>query len=274
MYKHPPSKTIGRKYWLAKAMKPIETYFSKEEYGFSPASFDPKGMTIGQARVAGKDTSLWKPYGRLLGAQIWRMAHEVNIGDVIFLEIGNRDIVAWGTITGPYKFEALKKPTHDSEIHSIAVKWHKVKNGKEAFRSGKGDNLCLREITERENLLPILKKFIDGPLPEENLPTTDRDDSADIEYKEGNKVLRTHLSTERDTKVVKLAKELARKKSETGNLTCESCNCTPEDDYHKVGLEIDIIEAHHRIPLAKGKRNTKPSDFCMLCPAVIELFIN
>jgi len=36
----------------------------------------------------------------------------------------------------------------------------------------------------------------------------------------------------------------------------------PEDDYRG----LDLIEAHHRIPLSQGARDTKPEDFAMLCP--------
>lgn len=267
--KHPPSKTIGRKYWLAKAMKFHDIYFSKGEYGFSPANFNPENLSIEQARLAGRDNSLWKPWGILLGAQIWRMANEANIGDIIFLESENKNIHAWGVITGPYTFRSPAKITKEylakNEIHNLSVKWHEVKNGDNSFRSGRGDNLCFREITARENVLPILKKFIDAPLksvpqqPDKNAPQ-------DIEYLEGGKVLRSHLSTERSSNAAKLAKELARKGSKSGKLVCEACKCIPENDYKNTEAIIDIIEAHHRIPLAKGERNTKPEDFCMLCP--------
>jgi len=267
--KHSPSKTIGRKYWLAKAMKFHDIYFSKGEYGFSPANFNPENLSIEQARLAGRDNSLWKPWGILLGAQIWRMANEANIGDIIFLESENKNIHAWGVITGPYTFRSPAKITKEylakNEIHNLSVKWHEVKNGDNSFRSGRGDNLCFREITARENVLPILKKFIDAPLtsvpqqPYKNAPQ-------DIEYLEGGKVLRSHLSTERSSNAAKLAKELARKRSKSGKLVCEACKCIPENDYKNTEAIIDIIEAHHVIPLAKGQRNTKPEDFCMLCP--------
>ncbi len=36
----------------------------------------------------------------------------------------------------------------------------------------------------------------------------------------------------------------------------------PEDDYRG----LDLIEAHHRIPLSRGIRATMPEDFAMLCP--------
>jgi predicted HNH restriction endonuclease len=192
------------------------------------------------------------------------MAHEANVGDVIFLESENRHVHAWGTITSEYQFKALNKSSND-ELHSLGVKWHKIANGENAFRIGKGDNLLFREITKRDNLLPSLKKFIDAPL--QSVPQQpDKNAPQDIEYLEGGKVLRSHLSTERSSNAAKLAKELARKRSKSGKLVCEACKCIPENDYKNTEANIDIIEAHHRIPLAKGERNTKPEDFCMLCP--------
>jgi predicted HNH restriction endonuclease len=141
------------------------------------------------------------------------------------------------------------------------VEWHVIRKGKDAFRIGKGDNLLFREITKREELLPILLKFIDGPLPTGSGQGGD-DAPQDLEYTEGGKVLRTHLRTERDGKAAQQAKALARKRAKNGKLSCEACACVPEDDYRG----LDLVEAHHRTPLAQGVRETKPEDFAMLCP--------
>jgi predicted HNH restriction endonuclease len=263
--KHPPSKTVGRKYWLAKVWTTPEAHFEKGEYCFSPADFDPRKLTIRDAREAGKAKTLFPPYGRLFGAQIWRMAHEAKVGDVIFLESANRHVHAWGTVTSTYQLRYVKNPTRDNlvraGIHQIGVEWSKVTNGKDAFRIGKADNLLFREITDRKDLLPLLTKFIDSPLPTSNRQG-DEDTPQDLEYREGGKILQTHLRTERDAKAAKLAKELARKRSKTGKISCEACQCVPEDDYRG----LDLIEAHHRIPLSRGARETKPEDFAMLCP--------
>ena len=263
--KHPPPSTIGLKYWLAKVWTTPEEHIEKSEYCFSLADFDPTNLSIDEARKAGRAKTLFPPYGPLFGAQIWRMAHEANIGDVVFLESANRHVHAWGTITSTFKQRSVKNPTNDnlirSGIHQIGVAWHQTKNGKDAFRIGKGDNLLFREVTERENLMPILIKFIDGPLPTGNRQGGD-DAPQDLEYTEGGKVLRTHLRTERDGKAAQQAKALARKRAKNGKLTCECCECVPEDDYRG----LDLIEAHHRIPLSRGVRETKPEDFAMLCP--------
>ena len=193
------------------------------------------------------------------------MAHEAEIGDVIFLESENRHVHAWGTITSTYQLLEVKNPTREkllkTGIHQIGVEWRPVSKGRNAFRIDKGNKLLFREITEQESLQVILKSFIDGPLTSGKKQSGD-DAPQDLEYSEGSKVLRTHLRTERDGNAVKLAKALARKRSRNGKLTCEACACVPEDDYQG----LDLIEAHHRIPLARGIRETKPEDFAMLCP--------
>jgi len=217
------------------------------------------------SRRAGKATSLFPPYGALFGAQVWRMAHEAKLGDVIFLESENRHLHAWGVITQGYHRRAGQRYTRASLIkeglHKLGVDWRVIRKGKDAFRIGKGDNLLFREVTRREELLPILLKFIDGPLPSGSRKGGD-DAPQDLEYTEGGKVLRTHLRTERDGNAARLAKEIARKRSKNGKLICEACAYVPEDEYN--GLEL--IEAHHRTPLSQGVRETKPEDFAMLCP--------
>lgn len=270
--KHPPSKTIGKKYWLAKAWpnSPLDACCPDPEiqikngtYSFSPANFDPRKLNLPQARIVGKKTTLFPPYGAIFGAQIWRMAHEAKIGDVVFLESNNKHLYAWGEIISGYKHKSLESQNLTSlkneGLHSIGVQWHPIKKGLNSFKSGKGDSLLFREITQRLDLIERLKPFIQGTHYENSECSNE---PQDLEYTEGNKVLRTHLRTERNPKATKLAKEFARKKSKSGKLTCEACGGIPEDDYEGA----DLIEAHHRIPLSRGARETKPEDFAMLCP--------
>lgn len=270
--KHSPSSTVGRKYWLAKASPDAnalcpspEVQLVNKGYSFSPADFDPLPLTLEGARRAGKAATLFPPYGALFGAQIWRMAHEANLGDIIFLESENRHLHAWGVITqGYHRREGLRYSQASlikEGLHKLSVEWHVIRKGENAFRIGKGDNLLFREITKEEGLLPILLKFIDGPLPSRSRQGGS-EAPQDLEYTEGGKVLRTHLRTERDGKAARLAKELARSRSKNGKLTCEACACVPEEDYRG----LDVIEAHHRTPLSKGLRSTRVEEFAMLCP--------
>ena len=275
---HPPSKTVGRKYWLAKAI-PITTrnaalflcpppaaQLRNGTYSFTPATFDPRGLTLAEATKEGLKTSIFKSKHPRFGGQIWRMANEVNVGDVIFLEGNNHDLFAWGEVIRPYAFKAKKqKLTHkdlESEgLHSVGVRWHEIKNGQGAFSTGRWDNLLFREISHRTELVQTLVALTKG-LPTVSTRQGGEDAPQDLEYREGGKVLQTHLRTERDAKAAKLAKELARERAKPEDVSCETCKCIPKKSYKG----MDLIEAHHRIPLARGVRETKPEHFAMLCP--------
>lgn len=276
--KHPPSKTVGRKYWLAKATvnkneqstcffcPEPKTHLQNGDYSFTPADFDPRGLTRQEAIKLGKEKSVFTNYGERFGGQIWTMAHEVKLGDIVFLETLNRHVHAWGVVTRAYVYRPAKvlraKELAKGGLHSIGVEWHEVSNGHDAFKGVRPtDNLVFRAITDEKDLLAVLKKFIDSPLPSSGRQGGE-DAPQDLEYREGGKVLQTHLRTERDAKAAKLAKELARKRSKTGDIVCETCGTVPKKEY----AGLDLIEAHHRIPLARGVRETKPEDFAMLCP--------
>lgn len=267
---HPPSETIGRKYWLAKTWlkpsplcPPPEVHIELGEYSFSPADFDPTKLTLAQAREEGRRTTLFPPYGRLFGAQVWRMAHEAKLGDIVFLESDNRHVYAWGTITREYRRQPKQAYTVKAlarrGIHIIGVEWHAVSNGKNAFRIGKGDNLLFREIGGRDNLLPGLLKLAEIP-PAGEISNHSSNVAPDLEYSEGGKILRAHLQIERNSSIVQRAKKLARDKD--GQLACETCQAVPS----KVYGGLDLVEAHHKAPLSLGERKTKPGDFAMLCP--------
>lgn len=270
--RHPPSKTVGRKLWLAKAWPnpnalcpPPAVHLRRGDYSFSPANFDPRALTLEGARAAGRETTLFPPYGRLFGAQIWRMAHEAKIGDIIFLESENRHIHAWGRINAEYHMRAAKALTADNlmkeGLHQLGVDWHKVERGEDVFRLGRGDNLLFREVTKGSELYKALEMLLEEH-PLKKLTQPNAAALPDLEYEEGGKQLRKHLLAERNPRASQKAKQLARLRSKDGKLKCESCRSVPEDNYNG----LDIIEAHHSIPLANGARTTKYSDFIMLCP--------
>jgi 5-methylcytosine-specific restriction endonuclease McrA len=275
--KHPPSKTVGRKYWLAKATErknekstcflcpEPKTHLQNKDYSFTPADFDPTGLTKSEAIKAGKEKSVFEKWGTRFGSQIWSMAHEVSLGDVIFLETHSRNVHAWGIITRAYQYRPAKvlraKELETAGLHSIGVEWHELTNGKDSFKAGRSDNLLFREITKKQDIVRTLVALTNGP-PTFGSRRSGEDAPQDLEYREGGKVLQTHLRTERDAKAAKLAKELACKRSKTGDIVCETCGTVPKKEY----AGLDLIEAHHRIPLARGVRETKPEDFAMLCP--------
>ena len=85
----------------------------------------------------------------------------------------------------------------------------------------------------------------------------------DGQFPEGKIVERIHKSRERNSKVVRLAKNNFKLKY--GKLFCEVCKFDFEKKYGKVGS--DFIEAHHTIPVSEMGENqlTSPDDFAMLC---------
>lgn len=73
-------------------------------------------------------------------------------------------------------------------------------------------------------------------------------------FSEGRQILRTHLSYERNNKVIKLAKECF-KQQHGGQLFYEICDF----DFRKTHDELgkDYIERHHTIPVSQPKENEK-----------------
>lgn len=276
--KHPPSKTVGRKYWLAKATEnknerstcffcpEPKTHLQNGDYSFTPADFDPRGISRQDAIKRGKEKSVFTNYGERFGGQIWTMAHKVNLGDIVFLETLNRHVHAWGVVTRAYAYRPARvlraKELAKGGLHSIGVEWHAVSNGHDAYKAvRRADNQVFREITDKPEMMQALIGFTKG-LTNVSGPHDNEDAQQDFEYREGGKVLQTHLRTERDAKVARLAKELARERAKPDDVSCETCQCIPMKSYKG----MDLLEAHHRIPLARGARETKPEDFAMLCP--------
>lgn len=81
-------------------------------------------------------------------------------------------------------------------------------------------------------------------------------------YLEGKEVWKKHRKIERNTLLVKKAKEYFIQ--ENGRLYCEVCGFNFEDKYGDLGT--DYIEAHHKIPLSKtGSTITSYNDLLMVC---------
>jgi len=83
------------------------------------------------------------------------------------------------------------------------------------------------------------------------------------DFPEGRIVERIHKSRERNSKVIKIAKQ--NYKTKYGKLTCQICEFDFEANYGEVG--IDYIEGHHTIPVSSMNFDdkTKPEDIAMLC---------
>lgn len=84
------------------------------------------------------------------------------------------------------------------------------------------------------------------------------------EYLEGEALLTTHLSHERNADIVALAK-MRFKSSHSGKLFCEKCGFNFYEKYGERGE--DFIEAHHVKPIAARRINesTKVEDIVLLC---------
>ncbi|PGY11982.1 HNH endonuclease [Bacillus cereus] len=84
------------------------------------------------------------------------------------------------------------------------------------------------------------------------------------EFSEGKQILKTHLSYERNSKVIPLAKEHF-KQQHGGKLFCEICGFDFYETYGELGK--DYIEGHHITPVSQLKEGekTKIEDIIMVC---------
>lgn len=160
---------LHQRIWFAKAgrgthqdigISPVaEQHLANGTYSFSLAGFDPFEMDLKEATAAGKETSLYPGMGAQFGAQIWRMAHEAQVGDYIFLESENHNLHAVGVITGPYQLfaEDYNETTLTKEgLHAVPVLWYPIKNGMGVIQLGRLDNAVFRDIMGKEKLVNLL----------------------------------------------------------------------------------------------------------------------
>lgn len=87
---------------------------------------------------------------------------------------------------------------------------------------------------------------------------------SDMEVSEGELKLSQHLKRERNSKIVKLAKENFKKRN-NGRIFCEVCGFDFLERYGEIG--DGFIEAHHKKPVSKMKSGdiTRIDDFVMVC---------
>lgn len=80
---------------------------------------------------------------------------------------------------------------------------------------------------------------------------------------EGKRVIRNHLSRERDPRIIKLAIQNAKRRY--GKVICEVCGFDFEKRYGSRGK--DFIEGHHKNPISEsnGQVQTKVEDIALLC---------
>jgi len=161
---------VHQRIWFAKAGKgtqndtgiapPADQQIKNGTYSFNLAIFDPTTMTQKEAAEAGKEGSMYPGYGAQFGAQIWRMAHEAEVGDIIFLESENHHLHAVGIISGEFlpfdDIDYTLEMLNTRGVHRIPVKWIPVKEGKDFIQLGRLDNAIFRDIAEKEELASLL----------------------------------------------------------------------------------------------------------------------
>ncbi len=117
---------------------------------------------------------------------------------------------------------------------------------------------------EDESFHQLSKDIGTTPAEFEKLSASDTEAiaTARISGIEGARRLFIHYGRERNLRLSKDAKKACL--AQHGKLACEACGIEPMKTY---GLEI--IEAHHKIPLSKseGSRNSVIEDFLLLCPS-------
>lgn len=84
------------------------------------------------------------------------------------------------------------------------------------------------------------------------------------EFEEGKQVLKKHLKRERNSRLIKEAKQNFI--NQHGSLHCEACDFNFKDKYNIA--DVEFIEAHHLKPISELKEGekTKIEDIVMLCP--------
>lgn len=118
-----------------------------------------------------------------------------------------------------------------------------------------------RQIWEmfRENFNPNIAKYLS------NVPVSNEDLNDLFTVMEGKerKIVKEHLSRERNPIIIGLAKAEAFRKG-NGRIRCECCEFDFVNQYGDHGLEF--IECHHIVPISKGgERPTSTKDLAMVC---------
>ena len=236
-------------------------------------------------KVIQKDWADYKPgfvTGRTFAEQIWAIGRETLVGDWIYLECPNaapkvRDpklakgakgpqqtfIVAAGIVTGPYSH----KPKHSCP-HQLPVDWQWT--GMAQIPYGY-QHMTYVNCSHRPEIVAALKAIWTPGKGSSLTPdiktapkgTQGGEAPPDAAWEEGQEVLKTHLKIERSAAAAKAAKEAARARGK-GLIHCDGCGKAPEETYG-----VEIIDAHHVVPLADTKgmaRTSTPADFAMLCP--------
>jgi predicted HNH restriction endonuclease len=128
--------------------------------------------------------------------------------------------------------------------------------------------LAQQFIDQGVSMNPQIKEALFGVVARPGSITLSPQEQEDVDLAkkaspEGAKKLVKHYQRERDSGLSRDAKT-AFAKANGGKLFCQACGVEPLKLYG-----VEVIEAHHRIPLSKSEegRVTEIADLIMLCPS-------
>jgi hypothetical protein len=109
-------------------------------------------------------------------------------------------------------------------------------------------------------VIPALGKYFHRPsgiISDSFLPKF-----SDPQGEEGGRILKLHLKIERNASIVRFLKAQSLDRDALGFIYCFICRVAPGSMFG-----VEIIEAHHRLPVSKaGVRVVKAEDFILVCP--------
>ena len=149
--------TAGQRVWLGKYSRKNTPPTLEEMKGkgiYTVPFLEQHDMTKFSSEKqieAANVTSVW-------ASNMWLFAHEAKVGDVLFLEENDKDVIARGIVTRAYAYDAKQE---SGFVHSIGVKWdegfvaHRMK-----LPSG---GIWFREITGKSRVMAELSAAVRAP---------------------------------------------------------------------------------------------------------------
>jgi MoxR-like ATPase len=114
--------TVSQRLWLGKYSRKHNPQTLEEMKGkglYAVPFLEQLDMTnfSSQSQIENANvTSVW-------AKNMWLFAHEAKVGDILYLEVNDKDVVARGVITRAYKYDASQAAGF---IHTIGVKWDEL----------------------------------------------------------------------------------------------------------------------------------------------------
>lgn len=149
--------TSGQRVWLGKYSRKhtpptLEEMKGKGIYTVPFAEQHDVSKFSSEAQIeAANVTSVW-------ASNMWLLAHQAKVGDVLFLEENDKDVLARGIVSRPYAYDGKQQ---SGFVHSIGVKWD------ESFVPRKmklpSGGIWFREITGKSRVMAELSAAVRAP---------------------------------------------------------------------------------------------------------------